>query len=125
MIDFGPVERMLRNLRAADDAEREGCRQWIEGVKRRLGLIGPDDHAAARMAQWEHDHLTAGDLPAALRAGARELDAELTLDMGQQVPELQACPPPAGSNSWQYWPPPATAYLPGGYLGGGHERQRG
>ena len=56
MIDFGPVERMLRRLRAADEAEREGCRLWIEAVKRRLGLIEHGDDAAARMAQREQDH---------------------------------------------------------------------
>lgn len=65
MIDFGPVERMLRPLRAADGAEREGSRGWIEGVKRRLGLVTLEDDAAARLRQWEHDHLTADDLPAA------------------------------------------------------------
>lgn len=125
MIDFGPVERMLRNLRAADDAEREGCRQWIDAVKRRLGLIGPDDDAAARMAQWEHDHLTVEDLPVALCAGGRVLDSALTLELaGERVAEIRAHPYLAGNDVLLYrpvpipWPEPASGYLSSGYLWG-------
>lgn len=68
VIDFGPVERMLRNLRAADCAEREGCRQWIEAVKRRLGIIEHGDSVTVRLAQWERDRWHSGGIPWGYRA---------------------------------------------------------
>lgn len=111
--------RWIRDLLAVHEAEVTGRRQWIEGVKRRLGLITPEDDAAARVRQWEHDHLTADDLAVALCAGARVLDAALTLELAdQRVPEVPACPYPSPNLAWQYWPPISADYLSSGYLWG-------
>lgn len=106
--------------RMIEEADR---REWIGRVKRRLGLIGPDDDAAARMTQWEHDHLSVDDLPVALCAGGRGLDTALTLELyGQQVAEVREHPYLTGSAVWIFKPasplipwPLRTARCPGCY----------
>ena len=60
--------RWIRDLIAAAEAEEADRRQWIEGVKRRLGIIEHGDSVTVRLAQWEQDRWHSGGIPWGYRA---------------------------------------------------------
>jgi hypothetical protein len=92
--------------------EQAGRRDWIEAVKRRLGLIEHGDDVAARMAQWGQDH-EQPDPRIALCAKGRELDASLTLELhDERVAEIRGHPWIQGNEIFLVQPPQELMFGP-------------